>query len=431
VTALQAGDFIYEVTTVESGVTEHLGEVAYANGQYMVVGNAGTIITSTDGVSWTPRVSNTSDNLKAVAYGNGTWVVGGSWYPTPNVLIASTDNGVTWSSSSLYSGHYATQSIIYQDGAFIAVTFQGFVLRSYSGLSWTDLGNATGATLHDITYGDGLYVVAGYLGRMGSATSPTGPWKTMRPSNKSSYGVAYGNGVYVMVGNSGEIWTSTTGTGGWTLRPSGTTENIGEVEFADNRFLAVGNAGTVLASPDGTVWTSLDIGLSQNLHGLAYDGLRFIMVGENGLIAYLSEPDPVISFAGFFSSDIRVHIGGENETDNFFFAGSLVLGESSDGVDPVGEEVEVRAGPYTMTIPPGSLQAQGKRYVWSGEMDGAGTKMTIRNIGQSAYAFAVQVYGVDLSGWSNPEEWGLTIGDDTGSSTNWLKGHLRDDNENW
>jgi len=41
------------------------------------VGEDGTILTSPDGVTWTPRTSGTSNDLNGVAYGNGTFVAVG------------------------------------------------------------------------------------------------------------------------------------------------------------------------------------------------------------------------------------------------------------------------------------------------------------------------------------------------------------------
>ena len=46
---------------------------------FVTVGYSGTILTSSDGTTWTPRTSGTGTNLYGLTYGNGTFVtVGGS-----------------------------------------------------------------------------------------------------------------------------------------------------------------------------------------------------------------------------------------------------------------------------------------------------------------------------------------------------------------
>jgi photosystem II stability/assembly factor-like uncharacterized protein len=43
-------------------------KIAYGNGLYVVVGNSGTILTSSDGVTWTSRTSGTSESLYNITY---------------------------------------------------------------------------------------------------------------------------------------------------------------------------------------------------------------------------------------------------------------------------------------------------------------------------------------------------------------------------
>ena len=53
--------------------------VTYGNNTFVAVGAYGTILTSTDGVSWTQRTSPTSNHLRAVTYGNNTFVAVGDY----------------------------------------------------------------------------------------------------------------------------------------------------------------------------------------------------------------------------------------------------------------------------------------------------------------------------------------------------------------
>ena len=63
------------------------------------MGDSNTIVTSSDGSSWTSRTGN--GNLTEVTFGDETFVIiGGS-----GVLISS-DNGTTWENRSLNGSFY-------------------------------------------------------------------------------------------------------------------------------------------------------------------------------------------------------------------------------------------------------------------------------------------------------------------------------------
>ena len=59
----------------------------------MVVGVSGTILTSSDGITWTSRTSGTSNDLYGVAFANNTFVVVG----VSGTILTSSD-GITWTS---------------------------------------------------------------------------------------------------------------------------------------------------------------------------------------------------------------------------------------------------------------------------------------------------------------------------------------------
>ena len=48
--------------------TDDLKGIVYGNSSYVIVGASGTILTSTNGTTWTSRTSGTSNDLKGVIY---------------------------------------------------------------------------------------------------------------------------------------------------------------------------------------------------------------------------------------------------------------------------------------------------------------------------------------------------------------------------
>lgn len=108
-----------------------LGDVVFGKNTFIAVGyyyrytdSMGCIITSIDGIDWTPRASNTSGFLQRIAYGSKTFVtVGGE-----NTILTSTD-GVTWT-ERMPGTNTDFYGIGYGDDTFIAVGTNGVILQS-------------------------------------------------------------------------------------------------------------------------------------------------------------------------------------------------------------------------------------------------------------------------------------------------------------
>mgnify|MGYP000340530595 CR=1 FL=1 len=64
-------------TLRQTGVA--LTDVTYANGLFVAVEEYGTILTSSDGVSWTAQTSGRYTRLLGVTHGNGLFVAVGDW----------------------------------------------------------------------------------------------------------------------------------------------------------------------------------------------------------------------------------------------------------------------------------------------------------------------------------------------------------------
>ena len=96
------------------------------NISFISVGDSGTILTSSDnGTTWDNRTSGTTNNLWGVTYGNGIYVVVGD-----GTILTSSD-GITWIIRSAGGG----RRVIYRNELF--VTVGGKILTSTDGISWT------------------------------------------------------------------------------------------------------------------------------------------------------------------------------------------------------------------------------------------------------------------------------------------------------
>ena len=91
----------------QSNKDEMVSELKSNDKKFVAVGSSGTILTSSDGTSWTSRTSGTSSGLNGVTYGKSTFVAVGS----SGTILTSSD-GTSWTSrtsgtsSDLYSVTY-------------------------------------------------------------------------------------------------------------------------------------------------------------------------------------------------------------------------------------------------------------------------------------------------------------------------------------
>ena len=200
------------------------------------------------------------------------------------------------------------------------------------------LAAMTGLTAH-------VHATTGHVGVNWALRNPL-------PMNESLNGVAC-NGdknnastAVVVVGSHGVILSASASTGPWTVRTSATTENLNAVAWsqgsgATGNFVAVGNKGTFLTSPDGTTWTKRDLTTgsaptiqvaTEDLTCVTWTGGRFFVGGNGsaGAVVY-GVVDPTTTWSKYpnLGTGTKIHaISGTGSsyvyafTDNNLFAHS-------------------------------------------------------------------------------------------------------------
>ena len=334
--------------------------VTYGHGVFAAVGDAGTILTSPDGATWTKRDSGLplSDSLSAwysslngLTYANNLFVAVGKG----GTLITSPD-GVTWTkrTSGTDSDLYG---VAYGNGVFVAVggdtssssTHTYVVLTSPDGITWTKTVSGTSYELLGVAYGEGLFVAVGFDQENNDArifSSPDGiTWTERNHEHKWPLrGLAYGNGHFVAVGSPDmdgcSILSSSDGIT-WFKRTAELVSSIGSltivahtffeaVTYGNGIFVVTGVMGDVFTSTDAVTWTgksgSTTNGFSSNyLFGVGYANGTFVAVGEAGRIQ--TSPNGVTwtkrasgdsdAFAAItYSSGLFVAVGGNIETSS-------------------------------------------------------------------------------------------------------------------
>ncbi len=146
-------------------VTALLSNVAFVNGQFVAVGENGTILTASGAAtSWAQRTSGTTARLHAVAYGNGHYLAVGDG----GVVVDSTD-GASWTVRSANTPANLL-GIAFGGAYFVAVGEGGVIRVSDFGNGWFGTASETTNNLRDVTFGAGRFVSVGDAGTV--VTSP-------------------------------------------------------------------------------------------------------------------------------------------------------------------------------------------------------------------------------------------------------------------
>ena len=151
--------------TVPGGTGNLYGVVSSSVGQWVAVGAAGTLITSSDGSNWTAVTSVTpaiATDLRDVAVLSSTSIftavgAGGE--------VATSSDGLVWTTEVITpSDLLAVAGSVTGTGLFVAVGKGGVAFTSFDGITWTSRTTGTPADLFAVVNGGGQFVAVGQAG---------------------------------------------------------------------------------------------------------------------------------------------------------------------------------------------------------------------------------------------------------------------------
>jgi len=108
------------------------------------------------------------------------------------------------------------------------------------------------------------------------------PWRRVVAPSAHFHSVCFGGGKFVAVGRAGAIAISTNGTD-WTKISPGPRSSLHSIAYGKHKFVAVGDEGAILRSSDGIRWKSADV-TELRLRGIAFGNGAFVAVGYEGLV---------------------------------------------------------------------------------------------------------------------------------------------------
>ena len=292
------------------------------NGTYVAVGNLGIILSSSDATNWTVRVpsSTTNKNLWGVAYGAAAGFTGFVAVGDAKTISTSID-GVTWNTttSSTITGNM--KAITFGNGLFVAVGDGGRIFTSLNAVTWTQRAATLSAdsSLRSIIYVPSLgrFTAVGTGGRVLVSDGGLFWEKQVIPSGGTLQGIAFGvplgwpNPIYVAVNSSGTVFVSCDGLMTWSAFKSTTTgissgslwgvaySYVDPADFSKGGFFSVvGNKGIIYISDNGIYWTAASVPtrvgtifsttFATNMRAIGTNGKGTMAyaVGESGTILF-------------------------------------------------------------------------------------------------------------------------------------------------
>lgn len=336
--------------------TNHLNRLNSSSSKIIAVGDSGTILVSSNGVNWNTEAAPVTDNLYSVSLddANNEFIGGqsaglirngaGNWELAPASLpswvwLANT----VWNSSIYFFGrtgliyskplsgesdweagddsprNWIWDLTIVEDEMFAAGDL-GTILTSQRGIRWESVpvpNTATNSFLMGIA-GDASGMVA--VGTEGAILFSSPTTTELLTTN-------------IMDGMESVTTNSVTLNGiEWEdVRPSGFQSNLqGLTQFGDS-YIACGESGLILNSPDGRVWTQNQTSRTSFLSSIATDGDFAVVCGSEGTLGYSSDGE-TWHFLTPFTSDWLVRcrfLEGQ-----FYVSGQNgMMARSTDGIN--------------------------------------------------------------------------------------------------
>jgi photosystem II stability/assembly factor-like uncharacterized protein len=203
----------------------------------VATGGGGTILTSTDGTTFTPRDSGSKAELWSAAQSSTQQrivVVGAG-----GAILVSADQGQTWTPAKDPQKE-TLFSVTEGPRGFVAVGVDGAIVRSPDGLTWTTVVAGGAQTLRAVASG------------------------SFAPAN------ALGAAEYVAVGASGTMLTSFDGEH-WRTLPAVTLLTLRGVAIVGHTGIVVGGGGITLRSVDGRSWKAVPSGTDSELFAVTQE----------------------------------------------------------------------------------------------------------------------------------------------------------------
>ena len=261
--------------TVASSTNITFRGAAWDGSKFIIVGSdynfafpdgwQGVIYTSTDGSTWTRRFgggTQRNNDLEAVAAGGGGMVAVGN-----NGTVLQSTDGLTWSPVTVAAlSSTSIKGVAFGSGTFVLTGHSGGngtpkVFTSSDRTNWMDVSSGSGLAswqdMRRIAWLNNRFVASGFYSKLRVSTNSGASFASNRSNNEEAPALAFGDGIYFAGGinfdasNADIDLLSLDGTT-WTSSPAPTTSDRNGAVFFKHTLITVGAGGSIWQSADLT-----------------------------------------------------------------------------------------------------------------------------------------------------------------------------------
>lgn len=268
-----------------------LNALASARGLTVAAGEGGTILTTTDGRTWSLRPTDTAADLYAVAAAPAGFVAAGD-----GVILTSTD-GITWTARTGAAGRHLRAAACGPQTC-VAVGEGGVALTGKLTGKWAAVTVGTTNDLNAIAYSKGRFVAVGAKGAAFASADGRAWTPVQMPLPEAPRGFYNDLTAITVVQDqwvaNGAGWGNFAVTSGdgehWELRESG--KDYTRLMAADGgqvlrlAFREKATCLSLLSTDQGVTWKTETNNLTAwpFMNALVWDGQQFLLAGRDGIV---------------------------------------------------------------------------------------------------------------------------------------------------
>ncbi|QXE85959.1 hypothetical protein KP003_16590 [Geomonas nitrogeniifigens] len=258
---------------------------------------------SSDVVSWTVNatllVSPSFATNKAIAYGNGVFVMLANGNSAGAVVYTSTD-GRGWTYHATMPSSQRWQAIAWNGAVFCAVAYNtskgNVCATSPDGVTWTQqtIAGATDYWYSIASIGSRLVMIATSSSSVAYSDDNGVTWSRITPLNAGGAwrDITSNGSLLVVVGsNQDHVWTSPDGAN-WTSRALGATATINSMAWNGSVWCGSAYSSLVYYSSDGTTWSSTAAPVA-NADWITAIGSTFALSVPSATSSYYTSTDAI------------------------------------------------------------------------------------------------------------------------------------------
>lgn len=245
---------------------------------------SGQAIYTYDGINW----SHSPQTGRSVEVGIYRVVSDGTKYIAmiSDYTMASSTDGVIWTSTSGPYGCMSMGNAIYANGYFMIMDPCGGIHMSQDGLSWTFKDTPPGFSGTNLAYGGGKYVILseGFenYNQIYYSTDATSWSDTTMPSSALWNLAVYGNGKFVAIASGSNKAAYSTDGVSWTATTLPVSSYWGRIIHDGSKFVAISTTKEVY-STDGINWTSVDLPSGSSAWcSIGYSSGKYVILPSGG-----------------------------------------------------------------------------------------------------------------------------------------------------